>query len=61
MKLNQATENIEKELMAAVKRFQKHYEQHMESTDYYPDDLEMSEWREQFDAFLDLELMLEED
>ena len=55
MKVRQAIEIMRLEHFQELSRFQEHYERGILLTDYYPESNTLSEWYEQFEAFLSLE------
>jgi hypothetical protein len=55
MKLDQATEKMKTDILKALEEFKVHYIKGINTTDYYPEELNIEEWYEQFQSFFEME------
>jgi hypothetical protein len=56
MNIETAIANLKEEQLDLIKRFEEHYKNGIETSDYYSNDLSMDEWRDQFGAFIEMNL-----
>jgi hypothetical protein len=52
MDLETAVKKLEKEYLEAIAAFKEHYQEGIETKDYYPAELDYEEWQDQLSSYL---------
>jgi hypothetical protein len=54
MDLETAVKQLEKQYLEAIAAFKDHYQDGMETSDYYPAELDYDSWEVQFESFSEM-------